>query len=224
MSTAHKATQGVHPSLHPGVDLYATFSIFPPLPRLRGSGILSSRFSRTCAALLCALIAVPTAAQSSTVDRSKESEWSVSDDTDNNTGERKVYAFQMYFPSDEPGVITLSMRCFDGKPTFFVEWGRHPFPDKTVVSIGGIPNGQGEPLEKQYIFQRSDDPIDRGLRASPETSAEIVSAIGDTDYITIKAHLPSGTRAIGADVSGTQRAWSRVARHCPVRKTALPPL
>jgi hypothetical protein len=34
-------------------------------------------------------------------DRTYESDWYVSDDTDNNTGERKVGAFQIYIKPDD---------------------------------------------------------------------------------------------------------------------------
>ena len=164
------------------------------------------------------------AAQAQPADRTYEGDWYVSDDTDNNTGERKVYAFQTYLKRGDPDYVTLTMRCSNGKPTFFVEWEDLAFPDQAVLTIGPVANSDSEPAEERYVFEKSEDVIERGLHASPETSAKIVSAIGQAKYAIITAHLASGKRTVGMDVDGTQRAWSRVSRHCPVRIMPRPPL
>ena len=164
------------------------------------------------------------AAQAQPADRTYEGDWYVSDDTDNNTGERKVYAFQTYLKRGDPDYVTLTMRCSNGKPRFFVEWEDLAFPDQAVLTIGPVANSDSEPAEERYVFEKSEDVIERGLHASPETSAKIVSAIGQAKYAIITAHLASGKRTVGMDVDGTQRAWSRVSRHCPVRIMPRPPL
>jgi hypothetical protein len=173
---------------------------------------------------MMSLIVAMAIAQAPPVDRAYEGDWYVSDDTDNNTGERKVYAFQLYLKKNDPNYVTLTMRCSSGKPTLFVEWEHLAFPDQVVLTIGPVANSDSEPKEQQYVFEKSEDPIERGLRASPETSETIVSAIGEAKYATVTAHLAPGTRTIGIDVDGTQRAWSRVSRHCPVRIMTRPPL
>lgn len=157
-------------------------------------------------------------------DRTYEGDWYVSDDTDNNTGERKVYAFQLHFEKNDPGYLTLTMRCTNGKPTFFVDWTEISFPDEAVITIGPAASQAFPPKEDQYVFEKSEDVTESGLRASPETSARIISAIGRAKYATITAHLSSGSRTVGVEVAGTQGAWSRVSRHCPVQRMPRPPL
>ena len=156
--------------------------------------------------------------------RSSEGDWYVSDQTDNNTGEREVYARQFYLRKEDPNYVTLTMRCSKGKPTLFVEWADLDFPDQTVLTIGPVASPDSEPADEQYVFGRSSDVMERGLEASPGTSAKIVSAIGRANYLTVTAHLASGTRIVGIKVNGTQGAWSRVSRHCPVQIMQRPPL
>jgi hypothetical protein len=164
------------------------------------------------------------AVQTPPADRSHEGDWYVSDTTDNNTGEREVYAFQTYLKRGDPTYVTLTMRCSSGKPTFFVDWQDVSFPDQAVLTIGPVASPDSEPAEQQYVFQKSDDPIERGMRASPETSAKIIAAIGEAKYAIITAHLSFGSPTVGIDVSGTQGAWNRVLRHCPIQKVQRPPL
>lgn len=173
---------------------------------------------------MISIIVAAAVAQALPADRTYEGNWYVSDDTDNNTGERKVYAFQTYLKRDDPAYVTLTMRCSNGKPTFFVEWQDLAFPDQAVLTIGPVANPNSEPAEERYVFEKSADPVERGLRASPDTSARIVSAMGQAKYATVTAHLASGTRTVGMEIEGTQRAWSRVSRHCPVRLMPRPPL
>jgi hypothetical protein len=163
-------------------------------------------------------------AQAQPASRTFEADWYISDQTDNNTGEREVYAFQTYLKKNDPNFVTLTMRCSKGKPTFFVEWHDLAFPDQTVLTLGPVANPDAEPAEERYVFEKSEETLERGLRASPDTSAKIVAAIGLAKYSTVTAHLASGTRTVGVDVDGTQRAWSRVSRHCPVRIMPRPPL
>jgi hypothetical protein len=164
------------------------------------------------------------AAHAQLVDRSQEGDWYVSDNTDNNTGEREVYAFQLHLEQGDPEYVTLALRCSNGKPTFFVEWQDLAFPDQAVLTIGPVASPDSEPAEERYVFEKSKDVLERGLRASPETSAKIISAIAQAKYATVTAHLAYGTKTVGMDVDGTQRAWSRVSRHCPVRIMPQPPL
>jgi hypothetical protein len=116
------------------------------------------------------------------------------------------------------------MRCSKAKPTFFVEWEDVVFPDQVVLTISPASGSRSEPTEDRYVFEKSKDAIERGLRASPETSQKIVSAIGQAKYVTVTAHLSSGAQTVGMDVEGTQRAWARVSSHCPTRIMPLPPL
>ena len=162
--------------------------------------------------------------QAEPASRANEGDWYVSDSTDNNTGEREVYAFRLHFKQGDPNDVTLTMRCSKGKPTFFIEWDDLPFPDQTVLTIGPVAKPDTEPAEEKYLFEKSADILERGLRASPETSAKIVSAIGQAKYIVITAYLASGNRTVGIDVNGTQRAWNRVVRHCPIQIMSLPAL
>src|SRR4051812_33409677 len=86
--------------------------------------------------ILASLIA--TAAQAQPTDRTHEGNWYVGDQTDNNTGEREVYAMQIYIKKNDPDFVTLRMRCWEGKPTFFVEWQDIAFPDQAVLTIGPV--------------------------------------------------------------------------------------
>jgi hypothetical protein len=150
-----------------------------------------------------------------------EGAWYVADDTDNNTGERQVYAFLQRFVKDE--YVTLRMRCTDGKPMFLVEWADQTFPDQTVVTLGTSADEYSEPTNRQYVFEQSKDAVDPWLRASPETTAKIVADIGEAEFVSVTAYQTSGKRTVGMDTAGTQQAWARVSRHCPVRKMARPP-
>lgn len=172
------------------------------------------------------LIALLTVAASppQPVNRTYEGDWYVSDSTDNNTGEREVYAFQIHLKRDDPNFVTLTMRCAKGKPTFFVEWQDQTFPDQAVLTIRPIPNPKTIPSDEQFVFEKSDEGIERGLRASPETSAKIIASIGDAKFLSMSAYLSAGTRTVEIDVAGTQGAWNRISRHCPVRTVPLPPI
>lgn len=172
---------------------------------------------------LFALIAAATTA-SQPSDRTYEGNWYVSDTTNNNTGEREVYAFQLHIKRNDPDFLTLTMRCSKGKPTFFVEWEGLAFPDQTVLTIGPVATPDSEPAEQQYVFEKSDEAIEPGLRASPETSAKIVAAIGTAKYMIVTAHRESGPKTVGIEVEGAQRAWTRVSQHCPVQIVPRPPL
>jgi hypothetical protein len=150
-----------------------------------------------------------------------EGVWYVVDTTDNNSGERGVYAFQSYFGKVD--YVSLRLRCTAGKPTFYVEWADQTFPDQNVVTIGSSTDADSDPTERQYVFELSKDPVEAGLRASPETSANIIAAIGAAEHVFVTAYPTSGKRTVGFEITGTQQAWARVVRHCPVRKMAKPP-
>jgi hypothetical protein len=176
------------------------------------------------AAVAIAPIPVPAQTSAKPIDRAYEGDWYVSDTTDNNTGAREVDAFQLHLKRDDPNFVTLRMRCTSGKPTFFIEWEDAVFPDHTVVTIGPVLTPDSEPAEQQYVFDKVNGDVERGLRASPETSAKIVAALGTVKYATVTAYLATGSKTVGIDVAGTQRAWSRVTRHCPVQILPLLPL
>lgn len=163
-------------------------------------------------------------APTKSIDRSKEGDWGIVDSTDNNTGEREVYALKMHFEENEPDWITLTLRCADGKPTIFIRWVHLEFPDQTVLTIEPTNRSRLEPADDRYLFEKSLDPVESGLRASPATSARIVTAIGRDKYVMIIAHLSSGTVARHLEFEGTQRAWNRVSQHCPVRRMPQPPM
>lgn len=160
--------------------------------------------------------------QSPPVGPAYEGVWYVSDSTDNNSGDREVWAFQTNF--DTPDIVSLRMRCTKNEPTFAIEWSNQTFPDQSAVTIGTSVDADSDPTERQYVFEYSTDPVDRGLQASPETSAKIVSAIGEAQYVTVTVYPTSGRKTVGMDANGTLRAWARVSRHCPIRKMARPPL
>ena len=173
---------------------------------------------------MISIIIALAAAQAHPSPRTYEGDWYVSDDTDNNTGQRKVYAFQTHIKTDHPDYVTLTMRCSIGKPTLFVEWHDVAFPDQSVLTIASSVSPNAEPKVERYVFEKSKDFVESGLRATPEDSAKIISDIGQAKNTTITAHLTSGAKSVEMDVSGTQRAWSRVSRHCPVRTMPVPPL
>ena len=178
------------------------------------------------AVLALVLVATPSVAaalQAASADRTYEGEWYLSDTTDNNTGEREVYAFVHHLKADDPNYVTVKLRCLQGKPTLSVEWDNLTFPDQQVITIGYY-SSSGKTSVKPYVFEKSADAVERGLRTSLEISREIVSSIGQATYLTLAAHLPAGTQTVGLDVAGTPKAWSRVSRHCPVRTLPLPPL
>jgi hypothetical protein len=165
-----------------------------------------------------------TLAASQSPDRTYEGDWYIADSTDNNTGRREVYAFQTFIKGKD--YVSLRMVCADGTPAFVVEWEDIVFPDHTVLTLGPVFGPDAEPQESAYVFRQSitDGVIDRGLIAAPEVSKTIISAIGDAKYVTVKAHLPSGSRTVGIEVDGTASAWKRVSRHCPVAILPLPPI
>lgn len=151
-----------------------------------------------------------------------EGDWYVSDTTDNNTGEREVYAFAQLI--DETDFVTFRMRCSAGKPTVAIEWSDRTFPDKVAVTIGAGQTADSDPVEKSYIFANSRDPIERGLIATPSTSIDIVRDLGASKYAAIAVHVASSPKVVVVSTEGTQRAWDRVVRHCPVQTLPRPPL
>jgi len=173
-------------------------------------------------ALMVAVIASIAAAdaQVKATDPDFERDWFVIDSTNNNTGEREVSAFQTEIGVD---FVTLRMTCSSGKPTFFVEWDDQTFPDQTVVTFGPSADADSDSVDHQFVFAKATDVVERGLRASPETTAKIVAAIGEAGYVRVTAYPTSGVRSVGMGINGTQEAWARVSRHCPVRKMATPP-
>jgi hypothetical protein len=152
-----------------------------------------------------------------------EGDWYISDTTDNITGKREVEAFQLHLKQDDPNYVTITMRCSNSKPTIFIEWHDLSFPDQTVLSISPILPDGTNPKSERYIFEKSEDSVERGLRASPDTSANIVSMIGRAKTINLVAHLSIASKGIEIDVNGAPDAWSRVARNCPIKLMPLPP-
>lgn len=173
--------------------------------------------------LLAVAVLVP-GLEASPVDRSREGNWSIVDTTDNNTGEREVYALQFHIKPNDPDFVTLTLRCSRGRPVFLMQWSDVTLPDHVAVTIGPVRQPDAEPVEQQYLFDKSDDAIEFGFRASPETTSNIIAAIGDAKYATVSIYPSSGRRTIGVDVTGTRRAWSRVVRHCPVKILPVPPI
>ena len=161
------------------------------------------------------------ALQLSAPDRSTEGDWHVADTTDNNTGEREVYAMQLFIDSRD--FVKLTMICKDGKPAFVVDWDDLPFPDHAVLTIDPLIDEIASPAQR-YVFEKSKEITKRGLHASPEVSGQIVRAIGHAPSISITAHLTTGDRIVIVNTEGTQGAWARVSRHCPVRFMPLPPM
>ncbi|MCI4653106.1 hypothetical protein [Sphingomonas aquatilis] len=154
--------------------------------------------------------------------RRYEGDWYIADTTDNVTGERDVYASNLYVKPDN--FVTLTMRCSNGRPTFFVDWDDVTFPDQAVLTIGPRATLAQKPASRSYVFAKSNDAIEHGLKAAPETSQQIVAAMVGAQSAVITAHLSSGSRAIEIDVKGAAGAWARVVRHCPVKTMALPPI
>lgn len=161
------------------------------------------------------------ALQAGPVDRSSEGDWHVADTTDNNTGERDVRAMQLFIDSRD--FVKLSMVCKDGQPAFVVEWDDLPFPDHAVLTIDPLVDDTPSPAQR-YVFEKSKEIAERGLRASSDVSGQIVRSIGRAKSISITAHLSTGDRIVIVDTDGTQGAWARVSRHCPVRIMPLPPM
>lgn len=175
------------------------------------------------AALALGTVCLTDAARGQVANPALEGDWYVSDTTDNNTGEREVYAFTSFFGRANGEYVTLKMRCSKGAPIVSVEWTDVSFPDQAVLSIGAVTAPDAEPAEEPYMFTRSDDAVERGLFATPAISLKIIGALGSSTSATIAAHLSPSTRIIQMPVAGTQRAWSRVARHCPVKSMPRPP-
>lgn len=174
--------------------------------------------------LLLAIAVLVSGLESSSVDRSREGNWNIVDTTDNNNGQREVYALQFHFKPNEPDFVTLTLRCSRGRPVFLLQWSDVTLPDHVAVTIGPVGHSDAEPAEQQYLFDKSDDAIEFGFRASPETSSKIIAAIGDAKYATVSIYPSSGRRTVGVDITGTQRAWSRVVRHCPIQILPVPPI
>jgi hypothetical protein len=152
-----------------------------------------------------------------------EGDWYISDTTDNITGEREVEALQLHLKKDDPDYVTIRMRCSNSKPTVYIEWDNSSFPDQTVLSISPIMSDGTNPKSERYIFEKSEDNIERGLRASPDTSANMVAFIGNAKQVNLIAHLSLGSKSVEIDINGTLGAWGRVSRNCPVKAMPLPP-
>lgn len=171
---------------------------------------------------MISLILAMAAAQAEPIAREREGNWHISDITDNNTGEREVYAMQLDSDSSDRETVFLYMRCHAGKPVLNLEWLDLRMPRQAVVIIG--PVQKNEPFHESYIFTKSDETSYRGWQASPETSEKVIRAIGSADFTTISVEAATGVKVIGMNIEGTQRAWQRVSRHCPVRTYPLPPI
>lgn len=165
-----------------------------------------------------------TAAWAEPNDRTYEGDWYIADNTNNNTGEREVYAFQTFIEKGNPNFVTLTIRCEVDRPIFMINWADVTLPDQAVITIGPVPHADAEPEERRYVFEKGKDSYRREIAASAETSAQIVAAIGTAPYATITAATSYGSRTVGMKVAGTPGAWSRVSRHCPAPIMPLPPL
>lgn len=174
---------------------------------------------------MISLILAMAAAQAEPVDpdsRRFEGDWIVTDVTDNNTGEREVDASVMYYERGRSDLVHLRMKCVEGSPTMFLDWFDLELPDQAVVTFHAIDGAETEPA--QFVMQKSTDAIDRGLRASPEVSSQIVSLFGDASFTYVTLHLQYRNRSFRVGIEGAQDAWARVVRHCPVRTYPLPPI
>lgn len=184
----------------------------------------SKLYARLTAGLSIALALAlpPTAANAQ--DRQHEGDWYVSDTTDNNTGEREVYGFVLHLKSGDPDFVTLKLRCSKGEPSLFIEWGDVVFPDQVVISVTNSAEHTPDEITKKFVFEKSDEVLEPGIKADTKSTSEIISLIGNSAFATFTAHLPYSSRRVAMDVIGSEGAWSRVQRHCPVRKMPLPPV
>lgn len=157
-------------------------------------------------------------------DRKYEGDWYVIDATNNNTGEREVYAFLLHRRQNEPDQVTLTMRCTEGKPIVYIEWEGVDFPERTLIAVSPARTADSRVEGAQYAFEMPGKVTEPGLRASPETSARIIAALGDVKHAIFTARPAAGSRTVKVDIAGTPGAWSRVSRHCPVRLMPRPPL
>lgn len=169
---------------------------------------------------LSILASVSAAAQ--TADRSREGVWYVADSTDNNTGERTVYALQLYFESDV--FVSLYLRCSKGRPTFFFDWDKVSFPDQTVLTISPLASDGTNVASESFVIEKSEEDSDGRFKATPEVSAKIVSRLGSAKQAAFTSYPSSRARTMTIEVDGTQRAWERVSRHCPVKTMPTPPM
>ncbi len=173
-------------------------------------------------ALVIALAASAALPQAEVPSRAVEGDWFVSDDTDNNTGERKVYALNTFVGDSEFVMITMS--CKGSYPRLVIQWDNATFADQAVFTIqpGGASQNAG--AGANYVFEKVIEETERGMEASKAASSQIVASLGNAESATITAHLPSSNRLVSMNVGGTQQAWARVVRHCPVKAGPVPPL
>lgn len=163
-------------------------------------------------------------AQPQITERRYEGDWFISDTTDNISGEREVYAMRSFVKAGGTDFVSLHIRCDEGKPIFYIDWSDMVFPDQAVVTVSATVSPDDEAPDERFIFEKSTDLVNAGLRASSGTTQALIKAIGIARYAAFTVHLPSGSRTVGIDVGGTLGAWKRVSSHCPVQKMPLPPV
>lgn len=171
---------------------------------------------------MISLILAMAAMNAAPTDRTYEGDWYVSDDTNNNTGERKVYAFSSNLGEEHKNTVFMQLKCIDSVPIVELEWWDLKLPKRTVVTFGV--GYRTEPTDHSFIFEKSPVSYEKELRASQEDSEKIIKTVGDTEFLILTVETVSGEKWARIPASGIRGAWERVVRHCPVRKYPLPPI
>lgn len=152
-----------------------------------------------------------------------EGVWTISDTTDNNSGEREVWAMRVH--AEDRDYISIYLQCSGDLPTLTIDWDGMPLPDQAVFSVAPIADSDAASIPIDFVLKKESQSLAfRGYAGSPTKSAEIVKLIGDADDVTITAHTIDGARSALIEVRGLRQAWSRVARHCPVSILPVPPV
>lgn len=130
--------------------------------------------------------------------------FSVSDTTDNNTGEREVYALQIAKDRESLGFIYL--RCDAGTPRFMLELYEAPKTEWVIVTTDGTGD---DPLN----FRMSTD-IYRNLVFQGD-SAGLVEKLQGVRSVSLTAHYQFRKLTYNFDTDGIASSWERVVKHCP---------
>jgi len=131
--------------------------------------------------------------------------FSVSDTTDNDTGQRTVWALQI--DQDLDRLSFLHLKCIDRKPTVELELYGFNAPDWAVVTLGG-----GDAADTPFIFERVPDRRDE-LRFHGDARI-LVNQLQEDSIRQFTVHSPLGNRSASFDMDGLTRAWQRVVAAC----------
>lgn len=134
-------------------------------------------------------------------------DWTVSDTTDNDTGERQVDALAL--AEERPGIVFLKMQCVGRRPLVLIDW--YDLPEAKLM-VFEVQPANNPAQSTAFTTEKLVDDIHRGLEVrNPDVFVKIAE---QAQSIRLVAHTSYASKVVTFGTKGTAATWKRVVEHC----------